>query len=202
MTLLTPYFESAEYGEALWKKLETIYSSSGRHYHTMDHLSQMLEVIRPYENKLINKQAVYLAVWFHDVVYDPHQKDNEEKSADFLRKESLHWTMASTPLRKAEELILLTKSHGSVKESDFDTRLFLDADLAVLGGSKEEYLRYQNGIRMEYAAYPFLLYREGRKKVLKHFLGMDPIYKTEELHHRFEEKAKLNLSMELNQLSL
>jgi len=44
------------------------------------------------------------------------------------------------------------------------------------------------------------MYNKGRKQVVKHFLSMERIYKTEEFYSEFEEQAKLNLEAELETL--
>jgi predicted metal-dependent HD superfamily phosphohydrolase len=201
ITFITPYSPNKEYPEQLWQKIENAYTASGRHYHTLAHLAKMIEVISPYEHKLTYKEAIWFAVWFHDVVYDTNQTDNEEKSAAYLWNESSHLMIPDNIVQKAIELILLTKKHSISADADFDTKLFLDADLVILGGTEQEYRHYQEGVRREYAQYPDLLYKEGRKKVLKHFLEAEPLYKTEEIRTQFENKAKINLSLELKQLS-
>lgn len=202
ISFLSFYTKDRNVLDNVWDKIELAYSSSGRYYHTFSHLVKMFEVIAPYEHKLNHKESVWLAVWFHDVVYDTQRNDNEEKSAEFLREMASALNIPENVFRKAEELILLTKKHSISSEADFDSRLFLDADLAILGGTEEEYAVYMKGVRKEYSQYPDLLYREGRKKVLKHFLESEFLYKTENIRKHLEEKARINLSLELKQLSV
>ena len=81
-----------------------------------------------------------------------------------------------------------------------DTNYFTDADLGILGQNEAEYLAYCKKIRMEYAMYPDELYYPGREKVIRHFLDMDQIFKTEIFRTRFEKQARYNLDMELNEM--
>ena len=46
--------------------------------------------------------------------------------------------------------------------------------------------------------YPDFLYRKGRKKVLKHFLEMDNIYKTELFQNLWEYETKENINYEIS----
>ncbi len=85
--------------------------------------------------------------------------------------------------------------------SDFETNLFTDADLSILGSDPDTYKVYSKQIRREYSIYPEIIYNPGRKKVLTHFLKMDKIYKTEEFSDRYELNARINIQTELNSLT-
>ncbi|PWK27962.1 hypothetical protein LV89_01369 [Arcicella aurantiaca] len=91
--------------------------------------------------------------------------------------------------------IMATKTH--VLSENIDTNFFTDADLSVLGQSWEMYSEYYQNVRKEYAIYPDLIYNAGRKKVLKHFLVMERIFKTDEFYLKFEANARVNLEKEL-----
>jgi predicted metal-dependent HD superfamily phosphohydrolase len=62
------------------------------------------------------------------------------------------------------------------------------------------YSDYYKNVRKEYSIYPNLLYNPGRKKVLKHFLAMGKIFKTDYFYQKFEKNARLNLQKELDLL--
>jgi predicted metal-dependent HD superfamily phosphohydrolase len=90
---------------------------------------------------------------------------------------------------------LATKTH--ILAADSDTNFFTDADLSVLGSDWESYSAYFKNVRKEYAIYPDFIYNSGRKEVLKHFLGMNQIFKTDFFYAKFEAQARLNLEREL-----
>ena len=54
-----------------------------RHYHTLSHLSEMLFYGDQFE--LTRPDAFFLAVFFHDIIYEPTSKDNELASAQLFR---------------------------------------------------------------------------------------------------------------------
>jgi predicted metal-dependent HD superfamily phosphohydrolase len=81
-----------------------------------------------------------------------------------------------------------------------DTRVLLDADLAILGASEDRYARYARDIRAEYAWVSDADYRAGRARVLQHFLTLPRIYFTDVMFEEGEERARVNLRMELAQL--
>ena len=57
------------------------WSEPQRHYHTGEHLAVVLEIIEEYARPRPMPDAVRLAAWFHDAIYDPQRVDNEEASA-------------------------------------------------------------------------------------------------------------------------
>ena len=67
-------------------------------------------------------------------------------------------------------------------------------------GIWESYHQYMKDIRKEYAIYPMILYKKGRKKVLKRFLERERIYFTDQFYVLSEIKARENLTRELETL--
>jgi predicted metal-dependent HD superfamily phosphohydrolase len=101
-------------------------------------------------------------------------------------------------IENCKSQILATKKHQD--SSDIDTNFFIDADLSILGQDTETYKIYFQNVRKEYSIYPDLIYNPGRKKVLKHFLELKRIFKTEYFYAKYENQAKQNLQTELEQI--
>lgn len=178
-----------------WQQLVEAYQHASRHYHTLDHLAYMFEQLSPHREAIDNWEALAFAVFYHDIVYDAKGQDNEAQSAAVMKRQLKELGVAEATIQLCESHILATKNHkAGVSE---DTLYILDADLAVLGDSREVYAEYTEQIRREYKMYPMFLYKKGRKKVLRHFLAMDRIYKTEPFYQEREQQARENLLWEL-----
>ncbi len=54
---------------------------------------------------------------------------------------------------------------------------------------------------MEFLFFPSVVYNEGRKKILNHFLKMDRIFKTEYFYAKLENQARVNIRNELESLN-
>jgi len=135
------------------RALAAAYAEPHRAYHNAAHIA---EVLRWYdlvadEAGWRDLTAVYLAVLFHDAVYDPLARDNEARSADLAVR------LAGAPPRTTE-LILLTARHGALSpdspELDADAAHFLDCDTAILGAPPSDFDAYDAAIALEYRAVP------------------------------------------------
>ena len=169
------------------------YTGPLRHYHDLAHIAQMFETAKCPEITLTEAQT--LAIWFHDVVYDPRADDNEERSAEEA-KLRLKDQVDKETLDNVVSIILDTKSHkASIPESE----IVLDLDLSILGSSRSSYAGYMQLIRKEYRWVPYEDYKEKRMKILDSFLERaekDSLFYA--LGHILNESAKKNLQWEID----
>lgn len=66
----------------LWDKIALNYSSGSRHYHTLQHLENLMLLLSEYKTHINNWDAHQFSVYYHDLIYDASSTDNEEKSAE------------------------------------------------------------------------------------------------------------------------
>lgn len=197
--LCLSYTEDKALISLLWQEIEKQYSEKGRHYHNLLHLEKMILELETVKDRISDFDEVLFSVFYHDVIYDASSKSNEEKSAAYAIPRLQKLKVSPDSVSKIQDQITATKAHQ--KANDNDTNYLLDADLSVLGKDLETYLDYSRRIRKEYSIYPDLLYKPGRKKVLKHFLKLDGIFKTEEFRAQYETQAIKNIKAELQLLS-
>jgi predicted metal-dependent HD superfamily phosphohydrolase len=180
--------------ETLYEEIRTHHTERTRYYHNLRHLSQLYEVLEPIELNPIYEFTLF----YHDIIYDVQQRDNEVQSADLAQNRLQSLAIPHKILNKVYELILATQTHQS---SNLKYHTFLDADLSILGASTEQYQQYAYAVRKEYQIYDEKSYQKGRQKVLKHFLEKPHIYLTEHFQKTYEKQAQLNLIWELDTLS-
>jgi predicted metal-dependent HD superfamily phosphohydrolase len=154
----------------------------------------MLEIVESLGAHAQNPNAVKLATWLHDVIYDSKASDNEERSADYAERLCEKCSIPEGNLVSA--LIRKTKTHDA--GDDADAKVIIDADLAILGASESVYSNYCENIRHEYAWVPDVDYRQGRQRVLQSFLNRSRIY---HFLSNLEVPARRNLAAEIAQLA-
>ena len=183
---------------AALEELVRAYREPHRHYHTLDHIGDLLVSLDRHTDAGSDHEALTLAILFHDVVYDPRRQDNEQASASLAAK---HLTGLSFPeelVTRVVRCILATRhAHEALPREDPDLALLLDLDLSILAAPREVYRAYALAVRREYAHVPDELYRPGRRRVLAGFLARDRIYRTERLGALWEETARGNLAAEI-----
>lgn len=205
--------------------LVSAYSQPHRYYHTLQHLGECLEQldwaiaefryvnldcfqfienttrarcshsrITPYHFKLIE-----ISLWYHDVIYQPRDQNNEQKSADlaahFLSRSGLN----SNEIRLIWSSILATE-HRKIPVETIH-QFVVDIDLSILGAEVDRFQEYDLQICQEYAWVTPSIYRQKRKEVLSGFLSKHRIYVTDLFYRKFEKRARENLKRAIEQLS-
>jgi len=186
--------------ESLFNSIVDHYSESARAYHNLSHIQSLFSLSESLLDKFQNPDAVYFAIWFHDVIYDTKRSDNEEASAEFAAEALASMGIPEQTIATVWEMILATKHHRGADLS-WDTKAFLDLDTSILGAPQEIYEEYSRAIRKEYSWVPDVLYQKGRMKVLNDFLEREYIYYTEEIRTRYELQARHNIAEEVRVLS-
>ena len=178
------------------------YTKKSRKYHTLDHIEHLLNLTMAYGHRLEYVDIVRFSVFYHDIIYKASRSDNEEKSAKLAMKRMARLNVPDETAKLVEHFILCTKNHEPqpcVLQNDL--HYFLDFDLSILGSRDPDvYHAYTRAIRREYKMYPDFLYRQGRKKVIQHFLRKEKIFLTADFQEAFEEPARKNLKKELETL--
>jgi predicted metal-dependent HD superfamily phosphohydrolase len=159
-----------------------------RKYHTERHLAFMLDVIERNGALADDVDAVRMAAWLHDAVYDPRAGDNEARSA------------ALTGDPEVQRLVLLTKTHDPAA-GDRNGQLLCDADLAILASAPADYREYARQVREEYAFVPDGAFRAGRAGVLAQLLALPALFHLVPERDGWTERAHANLRAELTTLS-
>ena len=198
INLLTSYTNDKRLAIELWHEVEDNYSDKKRHYHTLLHLENLLNQLTEVKDKIVNWETVLFTLYYHDIVYNALQSDNEEKSAELAEKRMKQISVPDNNIDNCKVQILATKKH--LESFVLDTNYFIDADLSILGLSEDVYTDYSKKVRLEYLYYPSVIYIKGRIQVLKHFLNQDSLYKTQYFKNKFEEQARININKEISTL--
>lgn len=204
MTLLTRWQTTwgalgARSDEDLFHRLIQCYSESHRKYHTTRHLEECFAHLDQVCSLTERTGEVELAIWFHDAIYDTHRSDNEVKSADWAKASAIAAGLKSEEPARISELIMATR-HNVIPEGA-DAKVLVDIDLAILGAESDRFEEYELQVREEYSWAPELLYRGGRRKILKEFTDREWIYSTDYFRAAYEERARENITSSLARLA-
>lgn len=182
-----------------YEYLTMMYSGEQRTYHNLSHITQMIMLSEEFGTYLQDPDVVLFSIFFHDLVYNPLMKNNEADSAEAAERYLREIGYPENKTTLVSEFIVATKTHiNTLNNKDLD--YFLDFDLYILGTAPEAYKTYSQQIRQEYNIYPDLLYKPGRKKLLKHFLEAPAIYHTPLFREQYEAAARKNIQTEIDTL--
>jgi predicted metal-dependent HD superfamily phosphohydrolase len=194
-------FHAIPTASQVFEQLVARYSTPDRAYHNLEHLAEMFDVLDCLVPWIDDPDAVHLAVWFHDAVYDTRAPDNEERSAQLVGELLTPLKVSRPRIDRVAGLVRATAHLTSPgPPADSDTAALLDADLDILSAMPERYARYARDIRLEYNWVPEADYRRGRAAVLQAFLARPRIFHHACTHEACEERARRNLMGELDTL--
>ena len=201
---VVPYVNGTEDFES---RIIAPYTEPHRAYHDLTHIEACLNIFNELALKTIRTDTTLnidecynilhtleLAIWFHDIVYDPQASNNEERSVDALKQFCKDFEINKNIMNDAEGLIMMTKSHNESMMVHY--KLMNDVDLSILGESPKAFWAYEHGIRKEYSFVPDDVYRVERCKIMKHFADKEKhgkLFQTELFYEKFNNQARENL---------
>lgn len=176
------------------------YKQKHRHYHNLSHIASLMRLSDRFEEELDQPKVLRLAILYHDIIYRPPLKNNEERSARYAEKDLRQLGLEANHIALISQYIRTTTAHELLDGASKDLAWFLDFDLAVLAGTQSTYLEYARNIRKEYWFIPGPAYRKGRRQILERFLTRPFIFFTEEFREQKEAAARSNIMLELEHL--
>ncbi|WP_230658445.1 HD domain-containing protein [Psychrobacter sp. I-STPA10] len=212
---------------AQWQIISEYYNAPHRHYHTLRHVAFLLNEWQKYQSQLIDADMVALAIYYHDIIYEPLRKDNEHQSAQFFADNFAH-LLSPQQIQVVVSLIEMTAKHSleipqitakhsleipqiddkteavlysSIQQFKVDAALFLDMDLAILGMPWGQYEAYAKAVRLEYIQIESTQYQQGRKQVLQRLLSKPYLYFTSSYRQSHEQQARQNINQEMQLLA-
>jgi predicted metal-dependent HD superfamily phosphohydrolase len=186
--------------QAIFDDLVGHYLEPHRHYHNLEHVAYVMDVVTRLKPLAKDYQALQLAIWFHDVIYNPKASENEARSAEYAGRQLSRLGLEQEMIAEVQRLIMVTVDHQAA-EDDIDAQILIDADLAPLAAEEATFEQQSQAIRREFDHVPDDLYRTGRLQVLSAFLSRDRIFYTEALYADLEEQARHNLARGIQELS-
>jgi len=204
------------------------YTEVHRHYHNLNHLSECLTEFTEVENLFSHYNLMKYVLVYHDIIYVPAAKYNEEMSItkatiDFkkLGYQELFDIGYISNSRGSIDLIslgiLATKHNVSIEEvveknliysTQVDKELILkdlklvsDIDLSIFGQSKKRIDEYEHEIREEFDFVEDKVYKEARIKILSQFLEKKYIYKSRYFRNKYQKLARENLTYLIDKLN-
>jgi predicted metal-dependent HD superfamily phosphohydrolase len=182
--------------EELGLELLERWGEDGRKYHSRTHLLAVLEALDLLTEPAVPARTVSLAAWFHDAVYEGVAVQDEEDSAVLAENRLTAAGLSPDVVAEVARLVRLTSSH-SPEADDHAGALLCDADLSVLGGDQQAYARYLAAVREDYAHVSDDDFAKGRAAVVRHLLGLDPLFHGKRAKGLWLDAARRNLAAEL-----
>lgn len=193
---------------ALFDSLLGRHREPHRQYHGVRHVTWVVRHVEELAatEPVDDVDAVVVAAFFHDAIYDPQTSDNESASARLADRELAALGWDEHRRQRVTTMVEATATHDVPADPDIDggidtdIAVLLDADLAVLGSEPASYQAYVTGVRSEYGHVSDDDWRTGRTQVLQSFLDRPVLYATATARARWEATARANLAAEVASL--
>ena len=182
-------------GEALLSR----YREPHRRYHDVRHLTEVLDGVDALAGHARDADAVRLAAWFHDAVYDVCEQAGASEAASADLAASVLSSLGHPRAGAVTRLVLLTATHDPA-DDDGDGQVLCDADLLVLAADPGRYAEYASDVRAEYAHVSDEDFAAGRTQVMGSLLAHERLYATATAYERWEARARRNVGAELERL--
>lgn len=182
----------------VYEEVHDYYSEAGRHYHTPKHIDHCLAQFDISSAEMEDADAVEMAIWFHDLIFEPNADDNEVRSARRF-VELAGSAMKAEFKSRVYDLIMATAPPRMPKT--IDQKFMLDIDLSSFGLPWDEMLRDSIAVRQESPQLVDAEFFPGQRAFLESLVEREHFYFTEFFRSRIEERARSNINRYLDNLT-
>jgi predicted metal-dependent HD superfamily phosphohydrolase len=171
-------------------ELNRLLGAPGRRFHNLDHIRECLRVMDEVAPLLADCDAVELALWFHDAVYEPGDATNERRSAELF----VAMSAGAAPAFRRRVCGLILATRHATEPRTADRRFIEDIDLVGFGAPWERFMMQGDWLRAEFADQPDALYYAGQVRFLTHLRRRPRFFATDYFRDRYEATAQANLA--------
>ena len=189
------------------KALIEMWSSPDRHFHNLKHAINMLARVDELADESHDPDVMRLAAWYHGCVFSSAKEqtyrrnggEDEVASAAYAAGDLHRLGLPDATVDRICALILSLKRH-SLPRNDIDALALNDADLGALAVEPQQYKRYRQLVRQEYAHIPVEDYLRARLTIITRLLDREMLFSSP-LGQRWERAARQNLQAEKQRLT-
>lgn len=193
-----PVAEIQASGEALID----MWMSPGRHFHNLRHVIDMLARVDELADESHCPDTMRLAAWYHGCKFSTdaegaeivHGVEDEVASAAYAREDLEALGVPAKTVERITELILHLH-HDAAASEDIDAMALADADLGTLAVGPQQYKKYRELVREEYAHIPARDYVRARLTIVRRLLARESLFSSP-LGAQWEAAARQNLEAE------
>ena len=179
-------------------EIERHYQESHRRYHTPEHVEHCLEQFDAAREHLDAPDAVELAVWYHDVIYDVKSRENELESARLFQRRARD----RVPGDQVDEVValIMVTVHTRIAPETTDQAFMVDIDLSSFGLPWDRFITDSIAVRDEFAHLSDAEFFPKQRDFLRSLLARDSFCYTEFFRRRHEQQARRNIEGYLRDL--
>ena len=189
------------------KTLIDMWSSPDRHFHNLKHAINMLARVDELADESHDPDVMRLAAWYHGCVFSSASEqtykrnggEDEVASAAYAARDLHRLGLPDATVDRICALILNLK-HRSLPRNDIDALALNDADLGALAVEPQQYKRYRQMVREEYAHIPVEDSLRARLTIITRLLDREVLFSSP-LGQRWERPARQNLQAEKQRLT-
>ncbi|MFC1665101.1 hypothetical protein ACFL17_05665 [Pseudomonadota bacterium] len=181
--------------DSVCRELIDHYNEPHRFYHTTGHIQKCLDQLDLAAHEMGDPEAVEMAIWFHDAIYEMDGSENELKSADYFQRCS-DQVMTPEFQQKVFEMILTTIHDRTIPQDD--ARYVVDVDLSSLGSAWDGFREDSDAIRKEKINLSDKEFFAIQCPFLQSLLNRPRIFFTDFYRDLYESRARANIQRQLD----
>lgn len=176
---------------AVFDELEALYREPHRRYHTAGHIEHCLDRLDLAAGCMDEPDAVEMALWFHDAIYDVPGQENELRSAELFAARAAG--RGSEHFRSKVHRLIMATCHLDRPPATLDESFMVDIDLSSFGLPWEEFLRDSRAVRAELPHLTDAEFHPRQRKFLESLVSRPVFCFTEFFRDRHEARARANI---------
>ena len=183
--------------DEVFSKVLAHYSESHRRYHTPQHIVHCLRQFDLALAQVEQQDAVEMAIWFHDIIYNIPPTQNELKSAELFRsitKDRIDPTLG----QNVYDMILITMH--KVTPTRNDEKLLVDVDLSSFALPWEKFKKDSENVRQEFSDKSDRDFYSAHMKFMQSLLDRPSFFSSDFFQEKCEANARENVQRLIEEL--